>query len=265
METEQEVQKVEPTTETVIEQTVPVAEPAEGSAPEAKVSDAEAALASEALEQAPVGTVPLGVVHGLRAKGREKDQVILAKDQLIERLQTELNVRAKAPEQASPLEQYTVDNPEAEFGEVPATVHVAERKWQDEQAQGRVATQAVDQQQKRGVDSLRNAQKAISDFDDVVEMGRNYLTEGNKHDIRTSDDPAALLYKLSIRATLDSGTADAQTLREHLQSKLGKQTVKTVKTVPKPNEIEETEEVVEPDMDEPMSPQLAHTYAILGL
>lgn len=269
-ETTQEVE-VEPTGETV-EQTVetPAAETTpEVSTPEAQVSDVEATLASEALEQAPgetapaEATAPLGVVHGLRAKGREKDQTISALQQLNDNLRTELDNRAKAPDQVSPLEKYGSENPDVQYGEVPVDVHVAERKWQEQQDQNKATTQAVDQQQARGRQSLKTAQETISDFDDVVAMGQKYLTEGNQHDIRTSADPAALLYKLSMRATLDSGTADAQVLRQHLQSKLTKPTVPKSKPKEQTEEVPETEEQV-PD-NEPMSPRLAQTYAMLGM
>jgi len=262
METEQEVQKVEPTVEQEVK--TPASEAvvtSDASAPAPVVSETEAQLAADALGSEQVvetPTVPVGVVHGLRAKGREKDQVIHAKDQLIERLQTELDTRNAPPPEISPLAQHAIENPGQEMSEVPVEITLADRKWRDQQAENKQTVSLQKQRQQASSKSLVNAQATLSDYDDVVAMGRRYLSDGNLLDIQSSADPAMKLYQLCIEETLKSGSQDAITLRQHLQSKVTQSSPKTVKPIPKLNDEEQQPE-------EDMSPRLAQTYAMLGM
>lgn len=273
METEQEVKKVE----TAVEEEVVVDTPAKVETPVTEetstasapvVSDAEAKLAAEALgrEEAvavETSTVPVGVVHGLRVKGREKDQVIQAKDELIQHLQTELETRKAPPTEISPLEQHAIDNPGQEMSEVPVDVTLADRKWQAQQVEKQKTSGLQEQRKQASTVSLTKAQANLSDYDDVVAMGRRFLTDGNLLDIQNSPDPAMKLYNLCIDGTLKSGTQEAVTLRQHLQSKVAKpqSSPKKEEEKPKPND----EESQQPEPEEEMSPRLAQTYAMLDM
>ncbi len=252
--------------ETVSEgEQVVVAEAVE-EAPAQEVSSVEADLAAEALEETPVveeaGTVPVGVVHGLRTKGREQVQTINAQEQLIRKLNTELEDRNKPAAKPTPLETYAAENPETPFGEVPAEVHIADRKFQAEQDLGKATAQADQQRKTLGQASLAKAKADISDYEDIVAMGRTYLSEGDKLDIAMSGNPGLELYKRATRAILNSKTGDATILRKHLQAKklTGKTEQPLKKPKQKPSEKVQTEEVDE----QPMSPRLAQAYAMLG-
>lgn len=270
VETEQvmeAVEQVETVSEEANKQVVETVE----EAPAPDISSVEADLAAEALEDTPVvveeaGTVPLGVVHGLRSKGHEQVQVINAQEQLIQRLQTELEDRSKPAATPSPLEAYAVENPETPFGEVPAEVHIAEKKFQSEQDLGKVTAQADQQRKTLGQQSLAQARSDISDYEDIVAMGQNYLSEGDKLDIAMSGNPALELYKRATRAILNSKTDDATILRKHLDAKklTGKAKQPLTKPKQKPSEQVQTEDSETSD-EQAMSPRLAQTYAMLDM
>lgn len=271
VETEQVMEateKVETVSEEASEQVV---EKVVEEAPALEVSSVEADLAAEALEDTPVvveeaGTAPLGVVHGLRTKGREQVQVINAQEQLISRLQTEIDDRNKPAAIPTPLEVYAAENPETPFGEVPAEVHIAEKKFQNEQDLGKVTAQAEQQRKTLGQQSLAQTKADISDYEDIVAMGQTYLSEGDKLDIAMSGNPALELYKRATRAILNSKTGDATILRNHLTAKKLTGTAKKPLAKPKqkPSEQVQTEEPETGD-EQVMSPRLAQAYAMLGM
>ncbi len=255
--------------ETVSEGEQVVAEAVE-EAPASEVSSVEAELAAEALAEAEPevvpdpGTVPVGVVHGLRDKGREKDQVINAQDRLIQTLQATIDDRNKPAAIPTPLEVYAAENPETPYGEIPAEVHIAEKKFQSEQELGKATAQADQDRKTLAQQSLAKTKDDISDYEDIVAMGQGYLSDGDKLDIAMSGNPALELYKRATRAILGSKTDDATILRKHLNAKklTGKAKQPLAKPKQKPSEQVQTEEEVEEQL---MSPRLAQAYAMLGM
>lgn len=225
--------------------------------------DPEAQLAAEALANVPETMVPVGVVAGLRAKGRDKDQVLLAKDMLIERLQAELLSREPVVEavvELTPLEKYIQDHADdfdPEFDSPPAAVQIAER---DFHARKQNDDTAARQKKELGDRSYAKAKSTLSDFDDIVEIGKKHLSRGDVVDISESDDPALKLYELCLDKTLKSKTEDAATLRQHLQTK-----VTTKKTLPLTN-VKPVQEIADTEGEEqPLNPRLAQAYAMLEM
>lgn len=245
------------------------AEPAEapGTPPEMS-PEAEAAQAALQEVDEPQENINR-VAAAIRAR---KNEVIQAKDQLIQHLQTELETRRAAetaPVELSPAERYIAENddfdPDTES--LPARVMIDERKWQERQAEQKAAAQQQRQRAETGQTSLARARQKYSDFNEIVDLGRAYLSAGDKLDISMSDDPAGELYRRSIKATLNSGTDDAVMLRAALQEKLPNTSVppKTTK-----KEKEEKEQGTEAETggheeEEVMSPRMAHMYNAMGL
>ena len=268
METEeQEVNAVETTEEEQVSQaTAPVVEHLKpASAPELGAEAQLAADALEAVEEAEDVTVPVGVVAGLRAKGREKDQVIQAKDQLIEHLKSEIEQRNAPIPELSPAEKYIAEHDEfdPDMDALPAAVLIANDKWKDGRAEAKAKADVQTKRQQLGQQSYTKAKAAFTDYDDIVTMGTEYLTPGDKVDIAMSDDPATALYKKSISRVLESGTEDAAVLRNHLKSKLTKS-----QSSPKPKQTQAKETQPEQQPEEPeeiMNPRLAHIYNVLDL
>jgi hypothetical protein len=273
---EQEQQQVEMTDEQLIDAATQTpdgqaqtAESVETPETQQAASDTEAQLAAEALEateeQPKQQGIPEAVVAELRADRR-------ANRQLIETLQAQLAERNKPVEQPpepSPLEKWVQDNPdEAEISGPPAAVLVAENNWQKQQAQITAQNQQAKERQERGNASYANAKAKLSDFDDIVEMGSRHLSNGDKLDIATAEDPAMLLYKRCIRATLEAGGPEANLLRQSLKAKAA--TSQSVSRTPtKTNTQQQTKGMeTQTSAAEPtttMSPQMAHIYNIMGM
>ena len=230
-------------------------------------TSAEAQLAAEALEAA--DTVPVGVVAGLRARSRGKDEVIRAKDELINRLQAEIDERKTVAPTLSPAQQFIRDNElfDPESQALPAAIQIAQDQWKEKQAEEKAQAEAVARRKEMGNRSYREAKAAYSDYDDIVALGQQYLTPGDKLDIASADDPATELYRRSISRTLESKTEDSEVLRNHLKSKLP--TKKTVQPPPVKENTQEREAPASPPNEEPeyenMNPRLAHICNAFGV
>ena len=263
---ETEVETTEQASEAVESEST---EPAETPVTETKSdADVEAEIAADALATEPTETpetVPLAAHTALRAR---KNEVIEAKDQLIERLQADLAERAKAaaaPVESSPLEKFAAEYP----GEPPtADVLLAEQQWQTKAADERAAKKAAEDKAAVAQASYMQARRRVSDWDEIVGMGQPFLTPGNALDVKMAPDPAMKLYELSMKAVLASGTPEAAVLRQRLQAKVAKTSVPKPKgtetkekgTPTPPAEPESTSEEVEH-----MSVALAQAYAMLGM
>jgi len=276
-EKEQEVEQIEEqVSEQAAEATVESEQTPEAEAvtpTEAPESSEEAQIAAEALAdiedtEAQPGkeTAPVSVVAGLRAKLRTERE---ANQRLSEAIQAQLVERSKPAEQPpelSPIEQYYKDNPELDpnMDAPPGGVILSDRKWQEQQAKKQRAEQQAQERKELGLESTARAQATFTDFDDVVAIGSRHLTDGNKLDIYKSKDPAATLYRLCVKATLESGTSDAAVMRQMMQAKQAKP--KSGST-PKPKE-KTTKEKTEPEPETPVEPvmskELAQIYATFG-
>lgn len=268
MATEKEVEIAEELISEQQETTTPAAVSTEEVAPAPASTGAEATLAAEALAESEETLVPLGALTGLRER---KNEVIAAKDQLIERLQGELASR-ETPESTaavlSPAQKYIADHKDdfdPEMEALPASVHLAQSEWETEQRKAASQKAEVEARKTKGQELYNQAKGQISDYDDIVEIGQGYLTPGDKLDISMAEDPAVELYKRCMKRTLDSNTGDATVLRKHLKTKLA---TKKPKATPKPEtkQAEETQTEEETAAAEvPMNPHLAHVYNAMGV
>ena len=262
------------TTEEVSEQVEPGAPASDDKqaemAPASEDTDVEAQLAAEALADDDGGDdeqkVPVSVVAELRAQRRE---LRTANQQLVEALNNTLAERQKAaePPQLSPEETFIRENAETfdpDTEPFPASVQIAQRRWEKEQQTRQTQQQSQAQRTQQGETSLANARATFSDYDDVIDMGKNYLTPGNKLDIQMSSDPAKTAYTLCMKATLAHGTPEDKALmRQNLKAKLTKTKPPSPQTQKKVDKGTGTQIAAGPA--ERMSPQLAHVYDAMGL
>lgn len=257
METQTEETKVQET-----EEKVEVQETQEDTVLAPETPGAEAEIAAKALEANPE-TVPLGVAKGLREDRRELRDAMKAKDQLIEHLQSQLAAQKPAVQQVvvSPAEKYIAEHKDEfdpDIEALPASVQIAQDRWNKEQLAAQSQAEQARIQSERTNESLARAQSTISDYEDIVELGNQYLDAGDRLMIKQSKDPALELYNRCIDKTLKAGTKDSTILRSHLKTKLAPQSAK-----PKPK-VEEPQTATA-EAEEPMSPQLAHARRLLGL
>jgi len=245
---------------------------------EASELDAEAQLAAEALaateEAAQVDHVPTKVVAELREDRRNLRTEVRQLRDTIQTFVAERNKQEEPPPEPSPAEKFIAqhaDTFDPDVEPLPASVQIAERKWQKAQDEQQVSRRQQKEDESRQAQSLAAAQSQLSDFEDVIEIGKRHLTIGNQVDVRNSADPAKTLYKLCIEATLKSGGADAALMRQNLRAKL--QTKKAQQAVPKINQqptntgtqpVTNKKAGEEEEVETPLSPDLARLQRVFG-
>lgn len=129
------------------------------------------------------------------------------------------------------MDKFVADHP----SEVPpGEVHSEQAQFMARQDAVKTKAAKADTQKeanaRRGRETTTRGEAAFSDFTDVVEMGQDYLTEGDLVDIRAEAKPEILLYKKCIERRIEAGGAEADALIKRLRGKTVKPT--SVKSAP---------------------------------
>ena len=266
-----------------VQQTVPETPAVEAQVPADDLID-EAKLAAEALaatDTGPAGDTP--EIAGMKKESERLLGEITARRQLNRELDKKLADKLAAEEAAkppelSPEEKYIKENSDTfdpETEPFPANVQMAQRKFDKEQA-----AKAAQKQEASLVSSKANAvylkaREKFSDFDDIIMISQDLLTEGDQVDIKAAikrgEDGAEALYKRCIYKTLLAGGDRAKEMRAKLQKKVvAKASVQTqTQTNQKPggSETQTTNVPVNPpaSAEEAINnPVLAHIYGAMG-
>lgn len=242
---------------------------------EARVAAEALALTEEPAEESPeIEALKrederlIGSITAKRALNRELDR------QIAEKMASE---KASQPSEPSPEQKYideNKDNFDPNTEPFPASVQMAQRKWEREQE-----TRQRQQQEETSVTTAANkaylqARQKYSDFDEIVMEAEDLLTEGDKVDIRNAakngEDPAEMLYQRCIYKTLMAGGSRARELRAKLKKKLPakasaqKQETKENQSGGSEKKPSEEKPASIAEKQEVKNPALAHIYAAFG-